>query len=65
MGLNITFSSLGWLGATALGGIVVGVAGFGGLAILTFTFGLLGGVLSVATWLIPRDFPRFAALAER
>ena len=28
MGLNITFASLGWLGATALGGVVVGVARF-------------------------------------
>ena len=46
LGLNITFSSLGWLGATALGGAVVGVAGFGGLAILTFAFGLLGGALA-------------------
>jgi MFS transporter, DHA1 family, inner membrane transport protein len=53
LGLNITFSSLGWLGATALGGAIVGVAGFGGLAILTFDFGLLGSLLCLATWLVP------------
>jgi DHA1 family inner membrane transport protein len=63
MGLNITFASLGWLGATALGGVVVSVAGFGGLAILTFIFGLLGGALSVATWLVPGEGARFASLA--
>jgi len=64
MGLNITFSSLGWLGATALGGGVVGMAGFGGLAALTFAFGMLGGGLcAVATWLVPRGPARFAPLA--
>jgi len=31
LGLNITFASLGWLGATVLGGYVLAVAGFGGL----------------------------------
>lgn len=61
MGLNITFASLGWLGATALGGAVVGFAGFGGLGILTLLFGLVGGVLSVATWLLPRGPARFAS----
>jgi DHA1 family inner membrane transport protein len=65
MGLNITFASLGWLGATALGGVVVGVAGFGGLALLTFVFGLLGAVLSVASWLMPAGLARFASLAPR
>jgi hypothetical protein len=55
MGLNITFSSFGWIGATALGGVVLGFAGFGGLAILTLVFGLVGGVLALATWLVPRE----------
>jgi MFS transporter, DHA1 family, inner membrane transport protein len=54
MGLNITFSSIGWLGATALGGFVVGLADFTGLAILTFGFGVLGAVLSLASHLVPR-----------
>jgi predicted MFS family arabinose efflux permease len=58
MGLNITFSSFGWIGATALGGVVLGFAGFGGLAILTLVFGLLGGVLVLATWLLPRERAR-------
>ena len=65
MGLQISFASLGWLGATALGGVVVGVAGFGGLAILTFVFGLVGAVLSVATWLMPRGLTRVASSTPR
>ena len=51
LGLNITFSSFGWIGATALGGFVVGLAGFGALAVLTFAFGLLGAILCLAAWL--------------
>jgi MFS transporter, DHA1 family, inner membrane transport protein len=62
LGLNITFSSLGWLGATALGGAVVGVAGFGGLAVLTFPFGLLGGLLAIGSWLLPRQRARLLAV---
>jgi predicted MFS family arabinose efflux permease len=59
LGLNITFSSFGWLGATALGGFIVGLSGFGGLALLTFGFGLVGAVLSLAsTTLPPRDRAR-------
>ncbi|HEX8969048.1 MAG TPA: MFS transporter, partial [Chloroflexota bacterium] len=54
LGLNITFSSFGWIGATALGGFVVGLVGFGGLGVLTFGFGVVGGVLALATWLAPR-----------
>jgi DHA1 family inner membrane transport protein len=58
LGLNITFSSLGWVSATALGGMILGVAGFGGLALLTFGLGLLGGVLTLAAWLVPRERKR-------
>ena len=66
LGVNITFSSLGWLGATGLGGVVVGVAGFGGLALLTFGFGMLGGLLSLATWLVPHQRARLlVARGER
>jgi MFS transporter, DHA1 family, inner membrane transport protein len=66
LGLNITFSSLGWLGATALGGVIIGLAGFGGLAVLTFGFGLAGGLLSLATWLLPRERARLlVARGER
>jgi predicted MFS family arabinose efflux permease len=55
MGLNITFSSLGWLGATGLGGLVLGVAGFPGLAVMTCLFGLLGGALALVAWLGSRQ----------
>ena len=66
LGLNITFSSIGWLGATALGGFVVGLADFTGLAVLTLGFGLLGAVLSVASHLAPRQSaPLLAARTER
>jgi len=66
MGLNITFSSIGWLGATALGGFVVGLADFTGLAILTFGFGVLGAVLSLASHLVPRQgTPLLVASTER
>jgi predicted MFS family arabinose efflux permease len=61
LGLNITFSSIGWLGATALGGFVVGLADFTGLAILTFGFGVLGAVLSLASHLVPRQGARLLA----
>jgi predicted MFS family arabinose efflux permease len=66
LGLNITFSSLGWIGATALGGAVLGFAGFGGLAVLTFVFGLLGGALALAAWLVPSQRARLVvARGER
>jgi predicted MFS family arabinose efflux permease len=51
MGLNVTFSSLGWLSATIVGGVVLSTAGFGGLAIFTFGLGLFGAALTLATWL--------------
>ena len=35
LGLNITMSSVGWLGAAALGGWLVARYGFGGLGVLT------------------------------
>jgi hypothetical protein len=41
---------------------VVGVAGFGGLALLTFAFGLLGGVLAIGSWLLPRQRARLLAV---
>ena len=66
LGLNITFSSIGWLGATALGGFVVGLADFTGLAVLTLGFGLLGAVLSLASHLAPRQSaPLLATRTER
>jgi predicted MFS family arabinose efflux permease len=53
LGLNITFSSVGWLAATVLGGWVVGVAGFGGLGVLILLFGVTGAVLALLHWLWP------------
>jgi predicted MFS family arabinose efflux permease len=61
MGLNITFSSFGWIGATALGGYVVGQAGFGGLGVLTLGFGLVGSVLALGAWLAPHAETRLVA----
>lgn len=66
LGLNITFSSLGWLRAPVVGGVVLGTAGFGGLAMLGFTFGLLGGALALTAWLLPRERARLrVARSER
>jgi hypothetical protein len=62
MGVNITFSSFGWIGATALGGFIVGQVGFGGLALLTLGFGLVGAALAVAAWLAPHTETRLAAV---
>jgi predicted MFS family arabinose efflux permease len=57
LGLNITFSSIGWLGATVLGGYVLAVAGFGGLAVLILIFGVAGAVLALLHW----RWPMYAA----
>jgi hypothetical protein len=38
--------------------MILGVAGFGGLAVLTFGLGLLGGVLTLAAWLVPSERKR-------
>jgi MFS transporter, DHA1 family, inner membrane transport protein len=53
LGLNVTFASIGWVGATALGGYVVAVAGFGALGVLVFVFGTAGAVLSLLHWMWP------------
>ena len=51
LGLNITFSSFGWLGATAVGGWLIGGYGFEGLGLLTVGTGLVGAALAVVAWL--------------
>jgi predicted MFS family arabinose efflux permease len=51
LGLNITFSSLGWVASTAVGGVIVGESGFGGLGVLTFVAGALGGCCLLLTCL--------------
>jgi len=49
LGLNITFSSLGWIASTAVGGVIVAQSGFGGLGVLTFVIGVLGGCCLLAS----------------
>ena len=51
LGLNITFSGFGWLGATALGGWLIAGYGFEGLGLLTAATGLAGAALAIVGWL--------------
>jgi DHA1 family inner membrane transport protein len=48
MGLNVTCSSLGWLGAGGLGGWMVASYGFGGFGPLTFVVALSSAGLALA-----------------
>ena len=65
LGLNITFSSIGWLSSTVVGGYVVAVAGFGGLGVLILLFGAAGAALSLLHWLWPVVFrARLAMIPE-
>ncbi|MGG5807663.1 MFS transporter [Falsiroseomonas sp. CW058] len=48
LGLNVTSSSLGWLGAASLGGLVLAESGFAGFAPMAAGFGLLGAALAIA-----------------
>jgi MFS transporter, DHA1 family, inner membrane transport protein len=50
MGLNITFSSFGWLGASALGGLLITSYGFEALGILAAAAGLIGAALAALSW---------------
>jgi MFS transporter, DHA1 family, inner membrane transport protein len=50
LGLNITMSSVGWLGATALGGWLVARHGFGSLGVLTAAVSLAGALFAVLAW---------------
>jgi DHA1 family inner membrane transport protein len=58
LGLNITFSSLGWIASTAVGGFIVGQSGFGGLGMLTFVAGALGGCCLLLCFVTPRGLLR-------
>jgi MFS transporter, DHA1 family, inner membrane transport protein len=60
LGFNITMSSIGWLGAAALGGWLVGRYGFGSLGVLTAAAAAAGAVLAVIAWRARR--PRAGAL---
>ena len=55
LGLNITMSSVGWLGASGLGGWLVARHGFGSLGLLTASFALVGAGLAVVAWRARRE----------
>lgn len=46
MGLNVTCSSIGWMGASGLGGLMVATQGFGGFGPLTAVIAVLGAALA-------------------
>jgi DHA1 family inner membrane transport protein len=50
LGLNVTMSSVGWLGASAVGGWLVARHGFGGLGALTAGVSAAGAGLAVLAW---------------
>jgi predicted MFS family arabinose efflux permease len=50
LGLNISMSSIGWLGAAALGGWLVARYGFAGLGVLTAGVAGTGALLAVIAW---------------
>jgi predicted MFS family arabinose efflux permease len=47
LGLNVAMSSLGWLGAAAVGGWLVGRHGFGSLGVLTAGVAARGALFAV------------------
>src|SRR5262249_1681710 len=50
LGFNITMSSIGWLGAAALGGWLVAWRGFGSLGVLTALSAGAGAALAAIAW---------------
>jgi len=48
MGMNVTCNSIGWLGAAALGGWMIGSSGFGGFGPLAAVVAVIGGGLALA-----------------
>jgi len=50
LGFNITMSSIGWLGAAALGGWLVGRHGFASLGVLTAVAAMAGAALAAWGW---------------
>jgi MFS transporter, DHA1 family, inner membrane transport protein len=47
MGLNVTSNSIGWLGAAALGGWMIGSVGFAGFGPLAAAVAAIGGALAL------------------
>jgi predicted MFS family arabinose efflux permease len=58
LGLNITVSSLGWLGAITLGGWLIDHHGFASLGALGALVALGGSTFAVLPWRAPRPMPR-------
>jgi len=54
MGLNITFSSFGWLGATVVGGWLISGWGFGALGALAAAAGVAGAAAAALSWALPQ-----------
>ena len=54
LGLNVTMSSVGWLGAASLGGWLVATYGFASLGVLTAAASAAGALLAVAAWRVGR-----------
>ena len=47
MGLNVTCSSIGWLGAAALGGTMIATFGFAAFGPLAAVVAVIGGGLAI------------------
>jgi len=58
LGLNITSGSVGWLGATALGGWLITRYGFGSLGVFSALAALGGAALAAGTWRSGQDWTR-------
>ena len=50
LGLNVTMSSVGWLGAAALGGWLVAGQGFESLGLLTAAAAGTGALFALVAW---------------
>lgn len=48
LGLNVASASVGWLGASALGGWIMSAFGFVGFGVLTAAFAVMGGALGLS-----------------
>jgi predicted MFS family arabinose efflux permease len=58
LGLNITIGSLGWIGATAIGGWLLDGFGFGSLGVFCALAGASSAGLAAGSWVSGRRSPR-------